>query len=330
VVSRFDEFLIHQTEQPIAGVASDHPEWQDRFYFNIHDRDGDFALITGLGAFPNRKVSQGYIFAAHAGQHYSYLQVRPLNNDREKMQAGTLSFNVIEPLKSWALDIDDEASGISGSLVFKERCPLYRFSPIEWQNHGHTVVKQMHYTQAGAYEGSLTIGGRTFTGLIGMRDRSWGIRDMPRVPFWIWISAQFESFCISAWLWETPDGEVIHADGALIPESGEVRPVTEIDHELELWPGTKRPAVGHFKLTMADGQVERLSASEIQTIFLAPGLARWADSDSDALKRADASAFGFDQHCRFDLGGEQGVGIVEYMVTGGHRRYGIPPVTQPA
>jgi hypothetical protein len=330
VVSRFDEFLIHQTEQPIAGVASDHPEWQDRFYFNIHDRDGDFALITGLGAFPNRKVSQGYIFAAHAGQHYSYLQVRPLNNDREKMQAGTLSFNVIEPLKSWALDIDDEASGISGSLVFKERCPLYRFSPIEWQNHGHTVVKQMHYTQAGAYEGSLTIGGRTFTGLIGMRDRSWGIRDMPRVPFWIWISAQFESFCISAWLWETPDGEVIHADGALIPESGEVRPVTEIDHELELWPGTKRPAVGHFKLTMADGQVERLSASEIQTIFLAPGLARWADSDSDALKRADASAFGFDQHCRFDLGGEQGVGIVEYMVTGGHRGYGIPPVTQPA
>ena len=101
----------------------------------------------------------------------------------------------------------------------------------------------MHYTQAGVYEGSLTIGGRTFTELIGMRDRSWGIRDMARVPFWVWISAQFESFCISAWLWETPDGEVIHADGALIRESGEVRPVTKIEHELELRPRTKRPKV---------------------------------------------------------------------------------------
>ncbi|TMG05725.1 MAG: hypothetical protein E6I09_03840 [Chloroflexi bacterium] len=78
---------------------------------------------------------------------------------------------------------------------------------------------------------------------------------------------------------------------------------------------------------MADGKVERLTASEIQTIFLAPGLARWADSDCDALKRADTSAFGFDQHCRFKMGEEQGLGIVEYMVTGGHPRYGIPPVS---
>ena len=106
--------------------------------------------------------------------------------------------------------------------------------------------------------------------------------------------------------------------------------MTKIEHELELWPGTKRPKVGHFQLTLADGKIERLTASEIQTIFLAPGLARWADSDSDALKRADAAAFGFDQHCRFELGGEQGVGVVEYMVTGGHRRYGIPAVAQPA
>ncbi len=330
MVSRFDEFLIHQTERTLASVASEHPEWQDRFYFNIHDRNGEFALITGLGAFPNRKMSQAYIFAAHAAQHYGYLQVRPLNHDREVMTAGTLSFNVIEPLKSWELDIEDEASGISGSLVFKERCRLYQFSPIEWENDGRMVVKQMHYTQAGAYEGSLKIGGREFTDLIGMRDRSWGIRDMARVPFWVWISAQFESFCISAWLWETPEGEVIRADGALVPESGEVRPVVKIEHQLELWKGTKRPRMANFRLTMADGRVERLIASEIQTIFLAPGMARWPDSDGDALRRADAASFGFDQHCRFELGGEEGVGIVEYMVTGGHRRYGIPPTARPA
>jgi hypothetical protein len=56
-------------------------------------------------------------------------------------------------------------------------------------------------------------------------------------------------------------------------------------------------------------------------------MTRWADSDADALKRADAAAFGFDQHCRFEMGDEKGVGIVEYMVTGGHKRYGIPPVS---
>lgn len=326
MVSRFDEYLVHQTEQPLALVASEHPEWQDRFYFNVHDRDGEVALMTGLGAYPNRKMMQAYIFAAHDGQHYSYLQVRPLSDDREVMQAGTLSYSVVEPLKSWRLEIADEASGINGSLVFRERCPLYQFSPIEWQNGEHLVVKQMHYTQAGAYEGSLTIGERTYTDLIGMRDRSWGVRDMARVPFWAWVSAQFDEFCISAWLWETPRGEVIHADGGIIYESGEIRPVTKIEHEIELWPGTKRPKVARYQLTMVDGAVESLTATEIQTIFLAPGMARWADSDVDALKKADAAAFGFDQHCRFEMGDKTGVGIVEYMVTGGHKRYGIPPV----
>jgi len=324
LVSRFDEYLVHQTEQPLARVASDHPEWQDRFYFNIHDRNGEFAAITGLGAFPNRNVMQGYLFSVHGGQHSAYLQVRSLENDREVMQAGTLSYSVVEPLKTWRLEIADEASGIQGSLEFQERCPLYRFSPIEWQNGEHLVVKQMHYTQAGVYDGSLTIGGRTFTDLVGMRDRSWGVRDMARVPFWAWISAQFGEFCISAWLWETPEGEVIHADGGIIHETGEVRPVTKIEHELELWPGTKRPKAARYRLTIANGEVESLTATEIETIFLAPGMARWSDSDAEALKQADATAFGFDQLCRFELNGETGYGIVEYMVTGGCKRYGIP------
>jgi hypothetical protein len=326
LVSRFDEYLVHQTEQPLARVASEHPEWQDRFYFNIHDRNGEVAMITGLGAFPNRNMMQGYIFAVHDGEHYASIQVRAPDNDREVMTAGSLSFSVVEPLKAWRLEVADESQAIHGSLEFRARCPLYQFSPIEWRDGDRLVVKQMHYTQAGTYEGSLSIGGRTFTDLVGMRDRSWGVRDMVRVPFWIWVSAQFEAFCISAWLWETTEGEVIHADGAIIHESGDVRPVTGIEHELDLWPGTKRPRAARFQLTMADGKVESLTASEIDTIFLAPGLTRWAGSDADSLKRADASAFGFDQHCRFELAGETGSGIVEFMVTGGHRRYGIPPV----
>ena len=67
-----------------------------------------------------------------------------------------------------------------------------------------------------------------------------------------------------------------------------------------------------------------LEASEIGTIFLGPVASAWSDSDAKALGHADASAFGFDQHCRFRMNGETGYGIVEYMMTGGSRRYGIP------
>jgi len=52
---------------------------------------------------------------------------------------------------------------------------------------------------------------------------------------------------------------------------------------------------------------------------------QWSSSDPEALAAADAAAFGFDQHCWFQLGGQRGVGVVEYMMTGGSKRYGIPP-----
>jgi hypothetical protein len=185
----------------------------------------------------------------------------------------------------------------------------------------------MHYTQAGVYSGSLAIGDATFTDLIGIRDRSWGVRDMARVPIWIWISAQFPGFCVSAWLWETPQGEVIHADGALTYESGEARLITGIEHELELSPGTKRPKRGRFQLVLASGEALSLTADEISTIFLGPMSSRWSDGDAEALAKADAASFGFDQYSRFRLGAEEGIGVVEYMVTGGSLRYGIPPAT---
>ena len=146
---------------------------------------------------------------------------------------------------------------------------------------------------------------------------------------WIWISAQFRDFCISAWLWETPDGEIIHQDGAVTYESGNVRPIKRVEHELELNPGTKRPKSARYRLTTADGEALQLGASEISSIFLYPPMTRWSDSDAEALTKADQVSFGFDQHSRFELAGETGYGIVEYMFTGGVKKYGIPPTRLP-
>jgi len=31
LIGKADEYLVHQTEKPLAEVVSDNPEWQDRF-----------------------------------------------------------------------------------------------------------------------------------------------------------------------------------------------------------------------------------------------------------------------------------------------------------
>jgi hypothetical protein len=327
VAGKMDEYLVHQAVRPIAEVDSDHNDWQDRFYFNFVDMAGEFVALTGYGAFPNRKNAQGLMLANLGGQHFAYFSVRPLEEDREVMRAGTLSYEIIEPLKSWRVELADEANGIKGSLEFHARCPLYTFRPIQWKKGDYTVAHQMHYTQSGRYTGSITVADRTFTDLVGIRDRSWGIRDMAQIPMWIWISAQFPNYCISAWLWETPEGEIIHQDGAITYEDGTVRPVTRIEHELEVTPGTRRPRNARFRLTTDDGEAHALTAAELTSCFLAVPQNRWSESDAEAMARLDATAYGHDQHVRYEMDGETGYGIVEYMFTGGVKKYGVPPST---
>src|SRR5574341_452269 len=326
---KMDEYLVHQAVRPIAEVDSDHKDWQDRLYFNFVDASGEFVALTGYGAFPNRNVAQGLMLVNLGAEHFAYFGARPLEEDREVMQAGTLRFEVIEPLKSWRIEVADEANGISGSLEFHARCPLYAFRPIQWKKGDYTVAHQMHYTQSGRYKGSMTVGGRTFTDLVGIRDRSWGIRDMTQIPMWIWISAQFSQHCVSAWLWETPEGEIIHEDGAITYEDGAIRPITRIQHELEVTPGARRPYNASFVLTTDDGEAHSLTAAELSSCFLAGPQSHWLEPDTETMKRLDATAFGHDQHVRYEMNGETGYGIVEYMFTGGVKKYGITPTILP-
>ena len=55
MLSKMDDYLIHQTEKPLAEVTSDHPDWQETLYFNMHDGEGGFSAIAGLEVLPNSK-----------------------------------------------------------------------------------------------------------------------------------------------------------------------------------------------------------------------------------------------------------------------------------
>lgn len=325
MIGKMDEYLIHQTVATLDRVASDDPNWQDRFYFNIHDREGRFVAISGLGAFPNRRMVEAYLFAVLDGRHYTYFANRSLGNDREEMSAGGLSFSVVEPLTAWRLKLNDPDNAIQADLEFRAAYQPYEFKPILFQKGERTVAHQMHYTQGGTYRGSFRIGQREMTGLIGLRDRSWGIRSLLEVDVWYWLSAQFADYFITAWLWETRDGQLISMDGALVRADGQMRPLVGMEHELQLAPGSKRPVSAAYTLTAADGGKLSLVAEELSTICVALGQpAHYVESDAEVWKKAQASSLGFDQFCRFRCGEDVGYGVIEYMLVGGSQRYGIP------
>ncbi|MEC3909511.1 hypothetical protein U5A82_03200 [Sphingobium sp. CR2-8] len=104
---------------------------------------------------------------------------------------------------------------------------------------------QMHVMQSGTYEGWVNIGGKRFdAGLIGSRDRSWGVRGAfpnqvidPKTHAPVgeetrgapaedktrraWISAEFADYTLHGWFWTGVHGELLIADGAILSTSSE-------------------------------------------------------------------------------------------------------------
>ena len=326
MLSTCDDYLMHQTNKPLAEVASDDPNWQEAIYFNIHDRTGQFSAICGLDVFPNAQYAAAWLITLHAGQHYAYLHAGPLGNWREELGAGTLSFSIVEPMRRWRLQLADEANGIHAALDFEARCPAYHFRPIRCEQAGEVVFDQAYYNQAGVYRGTFAVGNHRFTDLWGLRARRWGTLVMPRIPFYNWVSIPLPSRCITAWQFESYEGEILYCDGAVVTEGGETAPITRIAHEWTLPPGSRHPTRAGLVLSLASGDAVRVDCRELGTHFVGAMPGRWSDADPAARAFAEANAYSIEACCEFTVGAERAIGIFDVVSRAGYRRYGLAPL----
>ena len=52
MLSRYDDYPIHQTPEPIAHTASSDRNVYDRYWFNGYAEDGEFYFAIGLALYP--------------------------------------------------------------------------------------------------------------------------------------------------------------------------------------------------------------------------------------------------------------------------------------
>ncbi|MFH0727098.1 MAG: hypothetical protein V2B19_12260 [Pseudomonadota bacterium] len=321
MISTMDEYLIHQTESTVDHVASTDVAWQDRFYFNFHNRQGTFAATLGYGVLPNTNRAEGFFRALHGNKIYAVNFNRPLNHDREVVRAGGLAVEVVEPLKRWHLTFNERSMDISFDLEFTGRSFPYEFRPIFYRRNGRTVWNQVHYTQAGSYSDGITIGGETIKDLIGIRDRSWGIRDIPQIALWIWISVNFNDQWLTVWHSEDAKGKVISSDGAISVDGRTDKTIVKIvEDQITFDAGSRIPKRSTFILD-AEGKRMELQAQPISNLCFsfAPGVIDL--SDPDQREPLEKGVPIFSQVQEFRLGNEIGYGITEYLVAGGCERY---------
>ena len=204
VLTRGDEYPLHQTPEPVAYAGTDR-NFYDRYFFNGYAPDGSGFFAAALGVYPHLDIADAHFSFIRGDVQYNLHASAELGMERMGLSVGPLRVEVVEPLHRLRFVVE-ETHGIAADVTF-----IGRAFPIEEPRFTHRIGPRafMDYTrmtQNGHWTGSITLDGESHDlveGTCGTRDRSWGVRPigardpqpLPGHPapqfFWQWTPVNF-------------------------------------------------------------------------------------------------------------------------------------------
>ena len=177
MLSKADDFPIHQTPEPIAYSGTDR-NFYDRYFFNGYNPDGSGFFAVAFGVYPHLNIADAHFATLRDGMEHCIHASRVLNMERWDLEVGPIRIEVIEPLQRLKVTVA-LTDGIAAELLFEGRAFPIEEPRFIRRNGPRTFIDYTRLTQNGRYTGWVEIDGRREAlgaGAIGPRDRSWGVR----------------------------------------------------------------------------------------------------------------------------------------------------------
>lgn len=224
-----DDFLIHQTHEPVRYAATSDRRFYDRYFFTGHRCSPDLFFMIGIGAYPNLGVIDAFGSVAWGDRQYTTRASRELGHDRmDTGGIGPFHVEVIEGLKRLRVRCDERpGQAVAFDLEWNASVPAFEEPPILQRTLGRVVEQATRLIQTGSWSGHILCEGQRIeldpATSWGARDRSWGVRSIglerepkgilqakgankARTTLWIWSPMQFADQTIHFSLAEFPDG----------------------------------------------------------------------------------------------------------------------------
>ena len=259
-----DDFLIHQTPDPVRLVATSDRRFYDRHFLTGHCRDQNVFFLLGMGLYPNLGVIDAFASVATGDRQRTTRASRELTADRlDTSRVGPFGLEVIQGLRHLRFHAQPCGQDVELDLEWRASAVPIEEPPLFSRVLGRIMDQGTRIIQTGVWNGSLTVSGERFEVTPdrwwGARDRSWGVRSMglerepagiaqahklgrERPPLWIWSPMQFEERTVHFSLSEHSDGRrevetVLQASP--VEAGGEVLELGEPEHELKFDPQTR-------------------------------------------------------------------------------------------
>lgn len=281
MLSRFDDYPVHQTPEPIAQVATSDRNAYDRYWFNGYANDGEFYFGIGMAIYPNLRIMDCGFSIVRDGEQHAFHASRRAPLEPTETQVGPFRIEIVEPMKRLRVVIADNDTGISADLEFTARTACIEEGRQTLRRNGKIMMDATRFTQMGRWQGSVAYAGKTVpidpARVHGTKDRSWGIRpvgvgDPGGAPatdgsgiFFLWAPLQFADVCTHALVFENAQGHAWHQEAMILPQyaspeavPGIEDPRTEhfprMEHQIVYVPGTRRAKSAQIALIGWEGE----------------------------------------------------------------------------
>lgn len=296
MLSPADDFLIHQTHEPIAHVMTSDRRFYDRYFFTGHACSEELFFMIGVGNYPNLGVVDAFASVAHGATQWSTRASRELGGDRlNTLDIGPFGVEVQEGLRRLRIWARKSAQAINFDLEWNGAVPAFEEPPLFTRSLGRVMEQGTRFIQTGTWSGTIEVDGTrielTSERAWGARDRSWGVRSIglereppgiaqarglnaERTTLWIWSPMQFADYSIHFNLGEYANGErAIETVRrvASFDAGGRVELLSGAEHDLKLDPHTRELEAGS-KVSFHDGQGRRtVTLTPLRRAYLRAG-----------------------------------------------------------
>ncbi len=361
MLTKADDYPIHQTAEPIAYAGTDR-NFYDRYFFNGYLRDGGLFFAGALGVYPHLNVMDAAFCVIVDGRQHNVHASRTLHMERLDTRVGPIEIEVIEPLSVLRLTCRDPEHGIDADVTFNARFPAIEEPRFTRRAGSMTVMDYTRLTQNGCYDGHVEVNGQRHAlqraACWGTRDRSWGIRPVGmRDPqtnplaggpqfFWLWCPLNFDDCASFYHLNADANGVAWNTMGRVV-DSDAADDIAVVSSHLKYASGTRHARAATVTMEPRAGEVVEIRLTPRQTFYmkgLGYGHPEWSHGlyhgeldtgydvyELDEVDPADPTHFHIQAICDATLkrdGHErQGQGVLEQLVIGPFAPYGFRDVT---
>jgi hypothetical protein len=159
------------------------------------------------------------------------------------MTVGPLRLEIVEPFRRLRIVVEPNDTGITADLQWRSRVGALMEDHTVMTDGPHVIVDMARFVQFGTWEGEVVVDGlRTelrHDEVIGVRDRSWGIRPVGAQPAgrpsasvpkaWLWTPTHFDHECLTAGWFQRPGGAFDRPDGHRVAVTAPVAETVELD-----------------------------------------------------------------------------------------------------